>query len=70
MRILHDGQDALTVFPSSSESVEEITQSVFMQGTRHQNPRHDGKKQCDAIGEDVASEIDDGRHGTSCEPAC
>ena len=36
VRVFHDGEDTLAVWASTSEAIEEICQTILMQGTRDQ----------------------------------
>ena len=70
--VLHDVEDALPVIAAPTESVEEVGEAVFVEGTRQQQPRHDGQDHrngIDGMSREHATQIERGSHHPAREPA-
>ena len=68
MRILHDVKDTLTVSSSTAETIQEVCQSIFVQGTSDEQAHHDGSYNYDGIWHDYTAEIERGSHRAASEP--
>ena len=68
VRVFHDVENALTVAAPSAKAVDEVGQPVFMQGAGDEQACQDGQDGRYLVGEHVAAEVQDGRHGGACQP--
>ena len=63
MGVLHYGKDPLPVFSTAAESVKEVRQPVFVEGSSDKNPYDDGGKNCN---EDIVRRNEIKRCGGNC----
>ena len=69
MRVLHNVEDALAVAAASAKAVDEVGQTVFVQGSREQHAHSDGCHHGYAIGQIPAAEVERSSHHASREPS-
>ena len=66
--VFHDGECALSR-GTSAEAIEEVGQSIFVEGTREEEANDNGKDDCDGERQDVASPEECECHDATCQPA-
>ena len=69
MGVLHDVEDALPVLASSAEAVEEVAETIFVEGTGHQQSHYDGHEQGQVERHDEGAEVERGCHDSAGEPS-
>ena len=68
MRVFHDGEDALTVVASTTKTVAEVSQTVFVQGSCEDYPCEDGEQYGDGPWEEHVAEVEYECHHATGEP--